>query len=84
MQGIERSLGRIEGKLDAVGSSFSQHAKDDLVAFQEMRLNINQLSQEVKLNNTNVLRKFATFNGALLLLVFIIVNSDKVLAFFKI
>lgn len=54
---IQRSLGRIEGKLDSLGISFVQHARDDKDEFSIIKLRVATLE-----------KKFWSFAGALTLL----------------
>lgn len=71
-QAIQRSLGRIEGQLSAISSSFIQHMQDDASNFKEVKLNINTLQ-----------KKLWTFGGIFLCLGFLLTHSDKLFAFIK-
>ena len=41
--GIQRSLGRIEGKLDALVMTLAEHTKDDHYNFTEINRQLNQI-----------------------------------------
>lgn len=44
---IERSLGRVEGKLDVILEKFSSHSADDLLAFARIHERINQIDKRL-------------------------------------
>lgn len=69
---IQRSLGRIEGKLDSVCSSFLQHMQDDASNFKEIKLNISIMQ-----------KKLATWAGGLIILGFLVSNAHTLAAFVK-
>lgn len=69
---IQRSLGRIEGQLVSLNSSFMQHMQDDAANFKE-----------IKLNQGIINKKQYTFSGILIALMFMITHSDKILAYIK-
>lgn len=75
MAEIERSLGRIEGKLDVLVSAFAEHLKEDASNFKEVNLRLSTAE-----------KKLIFFMGALGVIWFIapvvIQHLDKIKAFF--
>ena len=69
---IQRSLGRIEGQLMAINTSFVQHMQDDAANFKELKL-----SQGV------TQKKLYTFSGAIIASMFILTHFDKILLLAK-
>lgn len=69
---IQRSLGRIEGQLQAINSSFMQHMQDDAANFKEIKLGMNIMYS-----------KLYTYGGVFLGVGLLLTYSDKLLAFLK-
>lgn len=69
---IQRSLGRIEGQLQAINTAFIQHMQDDASNFKELKL-----SQGI------TQKKLYTFSGMLIAIAFVLTHTDKILSFIK-
>lgn len=69
---IQRSLGRIEGQLTSINSSFIQHMQDDAANFKEINLNIAIMQ-----------KKIWTYGGFIIAAGFIITHADRLLTFIK-
>jgi hypothetical protein len=69
---IQRSLGRIEGHLQSLGNTFTQHIQDDAANFKEIKLNLS-----------NMQRKIYTYSGFIIAIGFAITHSKELLAFVK-
>ena len=69
---IQRSLGRIEGQLQSINTSFTQHMSDDASNFKEIKLGLSVMQ-----------KKIYTWSGIIIAVGFFLTHSDKLLAFFK-
>lgn len=69
---IQRSLGRIEGQLNAIGTSFVQHMQDDASNFKEIKLTIGIMQ-----------KKMWTYGGMVIAFGFLLTHADKLIAFVK-
>lgn len=47
MSELERSLGRIEGKLDSLTDMMGQHFEDDKTSFSEIRHDVNKINKKM-------------------------------------
>lgn len=69
---IQRSLGRIEGQLQSINSSFMQHMQDDAANFKELKLTTGVTQ-----------KKLYTFSGMLIAVMFLITHSEKFVKIFS-
>lgn len=71
-QEIQRTLGRIEGQLQSINTSFVQHMSDDAANFKEIKLGFSVME-----------RKVYTWSGFIIALGFALTHSDKLVALVK-
>lgn len=69
---IQRTLGRIEGQLQSIGQTFTQHIQDDASNFKEIKLNLSVMQ-----------KKIYTYSGFIIALGFALTHSKELLAFIK-
>ncbi len=69
---IQRSLGRIEGQLQSIGNTFTQHIQDDAANFKEIKLGLSVMQ-----------KKIYTYSGFIIAIGFALTHSKELLAFIK-
>jgi len=69
---IQRTLGRIEGQLNSISTTFVQHMQDDAANFKEIKLGLSIMQ-----------KKIYTWSGIIIAVGFFLTHSDKLLAVFK-
>lgn len=69
---IQRTLGRIEGQLQSIGQTFTQHIQDDAANFKEIKLGLSVMQ-----------KKIYTYSGFIIAIGFLLTHSKELLAFIK-
>lgn len=69
---IQRSLGRIEGQLQSIGTTFTQHIQDDASNFKEIKMGLSVMQ-----------KKIYTYSGFIIALGFALTHSKELLALIK-